>query len=148
MAGLVPVDKRRGGFVRTGFDNFPSILDDFFGDPWLPNRNMLRDIFKVDVRDEDSAYKIEADVPGLTKEEVDLSVEDKDLIISVNKKEEKNEESENYIHRERRTSSMSRRLRLADANLDEVKAELKDGVLCVTVPKKDAGEAVKKIDIQ
>jgi HSP20 family protein len=66
----------------------------------------------------------------------------------VNKVEEGKTEEKNYIHRERRSSSMSRRVRFANAKLDSIKAKLEDGVLIVTVPKVDKSASPRKIDIE
>lgn len=148
MTGLVPLNRRGRALGRVGFDNFNNVLDDFFSDNWLRGRDLLGDTFKIDIREDESSYKIEAEVPGLSKEEVDLNVDGDDLTISINRKEETKEESENYIHRERRMTSMARRLRLANANLEKVEAKLEDGVLSVTVPKTEPKEATKKIEIQ
>jgi HSP20 family protein len=70
------------------------------------------------------------------------------LCISVNHSEEVNKNEKNYIHRERRSSSMSRSIRLANAKLDEAKAKLEDGVLTVTIPKDEKATNLRKIDIE
>ena len=124
MAGLIPFNRRNSSLARTGtgFDDFYNMLDDFFSDNWLSGRNLLRDTFKIDIQETDSEYRIEAELPEL-KEEIDLGVEGDNLCILVNRNEEVNKDDKNYIHRERRVSSMSRRVRLANANLGETKAK-------------------------
>lgn len=148
MSELVPLNRWGRNLSRIGVNNFSNVLDDFFTDTWLRGRDLLQDSFKIDIREDDSAYKIEAEVPGLNKEEVSLNVDGEELTIAINRKEESNEESENYIHRERRMSSMARRLRLANANLESVEARLSDGVLQITVPKRTLGDSTKQIEIQ
>lgn len=149
MAGLIPFNRRNRGLARTdtGFEDFYNILDSFFSDSWLSDRNLLRDTFKIDIQETDSEYRIEAELPGIKKEEIDLAAEDDTLLISVNREEEVNKDNENYIHRERRSSSMSRRVRLANAKLDETKAKLEEGILTVTVPKDEKASSSLKIDI-
>ena len=66
----------------------------------------------------------------------------------MNRTEEENTEGKNYIHRERRASSMSRRVRLADAQLDDIKAKLEEGILSVSIPKKDKVSTMRKIEIE
>jgi len=88
---------------------------------------------------------VEAELPGVTKEEIDLNADDESLCITVNRAEEV---KRNFIHRERRFISMSRRVRLAGANLDDIKAKLEDGVLTVTIPKMEKADASRKIDIE
>ena len=150
MSGLVPFNWKNNNLARSsiGFENFYNMLDDFFNDGFAPNRNLLRDSFKIDIEEKDTEYVIEAEVPGISKEEINLNIEDENLCISVNRVEENNNDGKNYIHRERRVSSMSRRIRLADAKLDEIKAKLEDGVLIVTIPKDIKTNISRKIDIE
>jgi HSP20 family protein len=151
MTGLIPFNRKDNSLARTdaGFESFYNMLDDFFSDGWVkPGRNLLRDTFKIDVTEADNAYHIEAELPGVGKEEIDLNVDDDTLCISVNREEESNADGKNYIHRERRASSMSRRIRLANAELNEIKAKLENGVLTVTIPKQDKAAHARKIDIE
>ena len=153
MAGLIPFNRSRNTNLAragTGFEDFYNMLDDFFNDSFLssPNRNLMRDTFKLDIEETDDAYLIEAEVPGVKKEEIDLNIDEDNLCISVNRTEEENKDGRNYIHRERRASSMSRRIRLAGAKLGEIRAKLDNGVLTVTIPKDIKTGAVRKIDIE
>ena len=151
MAGLVPFNLRNNNLTRgtgIGFENFYNMLDDFFGDGLMPNRNLLRDTFKIDIEEREKEYLIEAELPGIKKDEIDLGIEDDNLCITVNRSEEVSKDGRHYIHRERRASSMSRRVRLANANLSEIKAKLEEGVLTVTIPKDEKASASRKIDIE
>jgi HSP20 family protein len=151
MAGLVPFNRRNDKLARagTGFENFYNMLDDFFSDGWMQQgRSLLRDTFKIDVTESDKEYLVEAELPGVGKDEIDLSVDDDTLCISVNREEESNADGRNYIHRERRASAMSRRVRLANAALGEIKAKLDNGVLTVTIPKRNRAENMRRIDIE
>jgi HSP20 family protein len=150
MAGLIPFNRRSNGLARpiNGFDDFYNTLEDFFSDSWATGRNLLRDTFKIDIEETDDAYRVEAELPGVKKEEINLSVEDDVLSISVNRSEEVNGDGKNYIHRERRVSSMSRRVRLANANLGEIKAKLDEGVLAVTIPKQVKEQGARAIEIE
>ena len=150
MAGLVPFNSKSSNLTRTGvgFEDFYNMLDDFFNDGLTSGRNLLKDTFKIDIVEKDEEYVIEAEVPGIRKDEIDLNIENENLCISVNRTEETNKDGKNYIHRERRASSMSRRVRLAGAKLDEIKAKLEDGVLSVTIPKNIKTSASRKIEIK
>ena len=152
MASLVPFNRRSSNLTKAGsgigFENFYNMLDDFFGDGTMPSRNLLRDTFKIDIEETEKEYLVEAEMPGVKKDEIDLGIEEDNLCITVNRAEEANKDGKNYVHRERRQTSMSRRVRLADANLDEIKAKLEEGVLTVTIPKKDKSQATKKIAIE
>lgn len=147
MAGLVPFNRKNNNLARTGFDDFYNMLDDFFSDSW-PSRSLLKDTFKIDVRETESEYLVEAELPGVKREEIGLSVDSDNLCIAINRNEEVNQENENYIHRERRTSSMSRRLHLAEAKLDDIKAKLEEGVLTVSIPKQEKSANQRRIEIE
>jgi len=148
MAGLIPFN--RNSFTRAGigFEDLHNMLDDFFSDNRVQSRSLLRDTFKIDIAETDKEYYVEAELPGIKKDEINLSVEDDNLCISVNRSEEVDRDDKNYIHRERRASSMSRRIHLADAKLDEIKASLKEGILTVTIPKYVKMETSRRIDIE
>lgn len=151
MAGLIPFNRRNSSLTHTddrGFEDFYNMLDDFFTDSWFSGRNLLRDSFKIDIQETDMQYCVMAELPGIRKEEIDLNIEDDNLCISVNRSEEKNEDSGSYIHRERRSGSMIRRIRLANAKLDEAKAKLEDGILTVTIPKEEKQDSLRKIEIE
>ena len=152
MTGLVPFNRSSSNLARTGtgigFENFYNMLDDFFGDGLMPSRNLLKDSFKIDIREAEKEYLIEAELPGIKKDEIDLGIEDDNLCITVNRSEEVSNDGKNYIHRERRVSSMSRCIRLANASLGEIKAKLEEGVLTVTIPKVEKTSTSRKIDIE
>jgi len=151
MAGLVPFNRKNTNLARTGgtgFEDFYNMLDDFFSDGLIPSRNLLKDTFKLDIVEKDEEYLVEAEMPGVKKEEIDLNIDDENLCISVNRIEESNNDGKNFIHRERRSSSMSRRVRLAGAKLDAITAKLDGGVLIVTIPKDIKANTSRKIDIE
>ena len=161
MTGLIPFSnplKRRNTNLAntaagTGFEDFYNMLDDFFSGGFPSSRSLLTDTFKIDIEERENEYLIEAELPGIKKEEIDLNIEDDNLCISVNRVEETNSDGKgekngkNYIHRERRSTSMSRRVRLANAKLDEITAKLDNGVLTVSIPKDVKANTSRKIDI-
>ena len=148
MTGLIPFNLRNTGLIRTGtgFEDFYNMIDDFFNDG-AANRNLLRDSFKIDIVENEKEFIVEAELPGIKKEEVDINVDEGTLSITVNRSEETNKEEKNYIHRERRVASMNRRVRLSGTKLDEISAKLEDGVLLVTIPKVVKVANSRKIDI-
>ena len=150
MPGLIPFNRKNNNLSRAdnGFDTLYNMLDDFFNDSFAPSRSLLRDTFKIDIKETDKEYQIDAELPGVKKDEIALNVENDDLCISINRTEETTDENKNYIHRERRVSSMSRRIRLANAALDEIKAKLDEGILTVTIPKYEKSANSRKIEIE
>lgn len=148
MAGLIPFNKRRNDLMGVGFDEFQNMIDDFFSETWPTRRSLVSDTFKIDVQDSDQAYLVEAEIPGVQKEEIILALDDGKLNISVKKEENKEESSKNYIHRERRICSMSRNIFLKDAASEGVKAKLEDGILKIEIPKRMTPETSKMITIE
>lgn len=128
---------------------FSSILDGFFGDSFLPLRSHPFDSFKLDVKESDTQYLVEAEMPGVQKEEINITAHDGTLSISVeqNSHTEENDAAKGYIHRERYTSSMSRQIYLPQASNSNITAKLENGVLQVTIPKQESSRS-NKIEIQ
>lgn len=111
-------------------------------------RSLAGDTFKIDLQDNEKEYIVEAELPGIQKNEISLSLEEGRLQISVKKEEIKEETEKNYIHRERKFSAMTRNVFLADAASDDIKAKLTDGVLTIIVPKQVKPELTKQIEIE
>lgn len=151
MAGLVPYNKRNRGLVDRGFGDFRdfyNMVDDFFNDSWPSRRSIARDSFKIDVQENKNEYLIEAELPGVDREEVNIDMNEGRMTISVQREENINEQNKNYVHKERRFSSMSRSLYLDDAKSDGIKAKLENGVLNINVPKENKPDSSVKIDIE
>ena len=91
--------------------------------------------FKVDVRDEGTGYLLEAELPGIRKEDVKVTVENGVMTISAATNTENEQQTDNYVFRERRTGSMQRAFSLEGINEDGITGEYKDGVLRLTLPK-------------
>ena len=134
----------------TRFDDFYDMIDSFFNDDFTPHRAMRSATFKVDVIDEDKDYKVEAELPGFSKDEIDIDFEEGKLTISAEKNEEVNEENKekNYIHRERKSSKMMRRMFFKDIDEENMSAKLEGGILEITIPKKTEEKKNKKIEIK
>lgn len=92
-----------------------------------------------------SAYRIALELPGVAEEDVHLTVEDGVVTVKGEKKTTREEKGETWYFSERQFGSFTRSFRLpADADDAAVKAETKDGVLTITIPKKAAHEAKSK----
>jgi len=147
MAGLVPFYKNKLSSRPTGFEDFYNLLDDFFSDTWSPRRSISPNTFRLDVQETDKEYCVEAELPGIKKEEINIDLKDGVLSISVNREEKIEDNNKNYVHKERRYSSMQRSIYLADTNAEGVNAKLEEGILRLTVPKTDKTENRFKISI-
>lgn len=145
MTNMIPVNRTRPMLVRN---NWYNMIDDFFRDSRAMERSLALDTFKIDVSEEENSYKIEADLPGFSKDEIKLVLDDNRLTIAVEKEEKSEEKSEKYIHRERKCSSMSRSLSLKDADMEKATAKLEEGVLTITAPKIKPEDSKKTIEIE
>lgn len=145
MAGLVTFNRKNA--LNPGFSDFSDMLDDFFNVGWPARRSLVHDTFKLDIEETEKEYLISAELPGVTKEEIGLDLEEGRLTIAVRREENVDEEKKNYLHRERRVSSMSRSVYLSDANPENINAKLENGVLTVAVSKQEKTRRTRKIDI-
>lgn len=104
--------------------------------------------FNVNVKERTDAIELKAEMPGVKKENIDISLENGLLSISAMRGDDTTEENEVYIRRERRTGSVTRSFQLTDVlDPDSVSAELSDGILTITI-KKQAKTLPKKIPVQ
>lgn len=147
MSGLIPFNKRKKDLLTPGFGDFNSMLDDFFTEAFPFRRSLEADTFKVDVEDTEKEYIVHAELPGVQKEEIALSLEDGRLRIAVQRQEEKEEKEKNYVHRERRICSMERNIFLQEAGEEDIKAKLENGVLKIEIPKKPHVDTSRRIQI-
>ena len=103
----------------------------------------------VDVSESDEAYEIVVELPGMDEKDVELTLRDDMLTLSGEKKSEKEEKKKDYVLSERSYGSFKRSFRLpGDIKPDQISAELKKGIMTVTLPKTpEAQEKKKKIAI-
>jgi HSP20 family protein len=124
-----------------------SLLDQLFERPGsgfgcaTPNGNgLIKDLAEaplpLDLSESGDEYLVRASLPGFPKESVTINVEEGVLTIRAEHREQKDESNERFIHTERRFTSLSRRVELpSKIDASGAKAELKDGVLTVRLPK-------------
>jgi HSP20 family protein len=123
--------------------------------PWMPRLRFpeLREFREfsptVDIFEDGNDVVIKAEMPGLSKDEIDVNITDDVITISGEKKTEEKIEKKDYFRLERYHGSFSRSLTLpAEIQTDKAKAAFKDGVLEVRIPKSEAAiKKVKKIKI-
>lgn len=146
MANIMRRGEREWG-LPTAFDPFRLFMRDFFGggEAELPiERNYVPDI---EVKETKNAFVFQADLPGIRETDLDISVQNNRLLITGKREREEQQEDERYYAYERCFGSFSRSFVMPEgAELDKIQAQLKNGVLNVTVPKK-AETLPKKIPI-
>ncbi len=103
--------------------------------------------FKMDVEDAGDAYVISAHIPGVSRDQIDVELNEGRLSISVDKKDSDEQKAKNFLQRESYEYSCTRGVFLKDAATSGLSAKLADGILTVTVPKQDEKANVTKICI-
>lgn len=121
----------------------PSMFDDFFK-PWNDrfdgNNGFSRALTvpAVNITEEKDCYKAELAVPGMEKDDFRIDVDGSILTISAEKEEEKEEKEKKYTRKEYSYSSFSRSFTLPqEVKKDSIEAKYSNGILKVTLPKKD-----------
>jgi HSP20 family protein len=90
----------------------------------------------VEVKENDKEVIVTAEVPGVKKGDISIHIQDNHLEIKAETKVEKKEEKEGYVYQERRKGSFFRSLELpSSVNANKTKAEYKNGILTLTLPK-------------
>lgn len=103
----------------------------------------------IDVSETEKEIKICADLPGVSEQDVEVSLDEDMLTIRAERRHEHKEEKENYHLVERSFGTFQRSLRLPSSiDPDHVEARFENGVLRVTIPKKDEGQRSRKVQIQ
>jgi len=96
----------------------------------------------VDLYEKDDHYMITAELPGVSKDDIKIDLKDRLLTLSGERSAENEVKEENYYRRERSYGKFQRAFTLpADVDSDKIKAEFKDGVLKVEVPKPEEKKA-------
>ena len=131
---------------RRGFNILNSMLDEFSND----TSSHYDFNPAVNTREGEFAYHIEVDLPGMSKEDINIQIENNNLVISGERKYKEEVKEENYYKVESSFGSFSRSFSLPEnIDIENIHAESTDGVLEVVVPKltKDEIDSVKKITI-
>jgi HSP20 family protein len=148
MFGLVPFNRRNGMSVRDDFLDLNSFFDNFFNDSFATGFFQVSQPIKADIRETDKEYILEADMPGVKKEDIRLELRDGILTVGVERNEIEEEKRENYIRKERRYGSYCRSFQVDGVKQDKVTASYKDGVLTVVLPKSEESKPrTHRIDI-
>ena len=130
-----------------------SLFDDFFGDFTRPARGAVRyntpstNVMRTDIKENETGYELDIDLPGYKKDDVKAELKDGYLTIHAEQQSENEEKDENgrYIRRERYYGNCSRSFYVGEhVTQDEIRARFEDGILKVTVPKKEAKPAVEE----
>lgn len=132
MFGLMPYERRERGMM----DLFNDLDRYFFGGNQMPQTAVQ---CKTDIQDKGDSYLLSAELPGFKKEDIKLDLDGDLLTISAAHSDESEQKNEGgYLCRERHFGSYSRSFDVSQIQQDGIRASYKDGVLELTLPKKEA----------
>ena len=134
-------------FGRDYFDMTPSELFRDFGRQFFSNFPDEQSI-KTDISEKDDRYELKAELPGFSKDQIDISYENGMLIISAenNQVNEEKDDEGKVIQKERSYSNVKRMYSLNNIDEDNIEAKFEDGILSVDLPKTENSQR-KVIDI-
>lgn len=145
MFDMIPF--RKNNLTRRE-DFFSPILRNFFDDDFFSSMDVMNGGFRVDLKETEDNYLIEADLPGVKKDAIDIDFNNNYLVISAKRDNAVEEKKENYVRRERHYGELKRSFYIDNVDESKIDASFKDGVLKVVLPKLNKGDIKKrKIDI-
>lgn len=123
---------------------FPSLINDFIGPDWFGGTEKWNpSVPAVNIKDNTDGFELELAVPGMKKDDFTVEVDNDVLTISSEIESEKEEKDENYTRKEFSFTSFKRAFTLPDTvDGSKIDAKYKDGILKLTLPKKQ--EALPK----
>ena len=143
---LVRYNPHRG--LNSMFNRMNNLMN-YYDRPAVYNRSKCGFVPRVNISEDSNALYFEAELPGMSKDEIDVTVNDENvLLIKAERKQEENQEDKNYIRFERKYSSLSRSFILPEnANSESIKAEYKNGMLNLEIAKLEP-EKPKEISVE
>jgi HSP20 family protein len=146
MANLTRFDPFRITNRLTSLDPIEDVFRGFFRPVHMEDEPLMQ--LRMDVKEDDRNFTVHAEIPGVKKEDIQVSIEGNQVSISAETKQEKEvKEGEKVVHSERHYGSVARTFSLA-SEIDDKRAEAhyRDGVLELILPKKTAS-SMKKLTI-
>ena len=139
-------------FGENLFDDFDSWFSDPVEKRFFGKKNPLygkhaKNLMKTDVRETKDGYEVDVDLPGFKKDNISAQLQDGYLTISASKGLDKDEQEKDgtYIRKERYSGSMSRSFYVGEGvTQDDVHAKFEDGILRLSLPKKDVKSLPKE----
>lgn len=144
MLRLMPTRK------NTELIKSEDIFDRFFDEFFSPLESMHSNFnsFKVDVREDDEGYMIEADLPGFNKQDLSITYENNYLTISAKKDEIVEEKKAQFIRRERQFGEFRRTFYIENIDIEQVNAKFDNGILEIKINKVHSPSPRKNIEIK
>lgn len=143
MFDMMPFERRNSMARFDPFRELENFEKSFFGD--------FGGGFRTDIKDKGDHFELEADLPGVKKEDIAVDIDGDCLTISAQRdsqREEKNDQ-EQYVRRERSYGSYSRSFDISNVKSEEISGSYENGVLKLVLPKRSpTGSTSRRLDIQ
>jgi len=134
--------------IKFNHNPFVNLLHDFDDDFFTTETRSHGNVPAVNIIEEDKQFLLEMAVPGMKKDDFKINLENQVLTISREEKKEKEERNDNYSRREFFFNSFSRSFMLPKIVVaDKIKADYKDGVLLVSLPKDEKATLTRQISV-
>ena len=135
-------------FDRFGFPSLRRVFD--IEPSWRSASSFGLSAPAIDMSEDERAYKISAELPGIDAKDIEVSVSGDTLVLKGEKRQEKEEKDKNYYFSERSYGSFQRSFQLpSSVDRNKVAADFSKGVLTITLPKTaEAKKPVKKIEVR
>ncbi len=140
MSNLIPYTSRRNNLTSD-----PFFGDDFFG-PFFMGRG-AQDSFRVSVKEADDHYELEAELPGVKRDQLGIDVNDGVLTICA-EWNERRERKDGYVIDERRYGKMQRSFNIDGVDESAITATYTDGILKLNLPKRVEQNTSRRIEIR
>ncbi|WP_395044792.1 Hsp20/alpha crystallin family protein [Flavobacterium sp.] len=138
--------KSNGNLIPFGMDNF--FTNDLFDNQWL-EKKLKHTLPAVNIKENKNEFNIEFASPGFTKKDFKIDLNENVLTISAEKEIEKNEENDNFTRKEFSYNSFSRSFTLPQTvNAEKIDAKYNDGILKLSIPKKEEAKLLPKKEIK
>jgi HSP20 family protein len=139
--------KSNASLIPFGFDDFFQ-SDNFLNDRWL-NKQFKQTLPAVNIKENKNEFNIEFASPGFTKKDFKIDLDQDVLTISAEKEKEKTEESDAFTRKEFSYNSFSRSFTLPKTvNAEKIDAKYNDGILKLSIPKKEDAKLLPKKEIK
>lgn len=132
MFGLIPF---KNGKVKAVGDSIDDFVTGFFNDDLFSSTSDLKSNFKADIKETDKGYLVEAELPGVNKEDINLEYKEGTLVISAKRNEVIEDKKDNYIRKERHYGEFSRSFYVGKIDKNLITASFENGVLKIELPK-------------
>ena len=145
MLTLMPYFRRDGLRKRRGFNSF---INGFVNKRFFIDAFPEGETFKTDIKETNESYIVQAELPGIAKEDIKVNLEEGILNIKAERRSEEKEEKDNYIRKEMKYGSFERSFRVENIKADDIKAKYNDGILEITLPKElEVKDKAKEIEV-